>query len=153
MELTVVRKIKTPNSTIGDLYINGVKKYVTLEDFDRGLTSDMTLEEIKAIKVKTQTAIPTGRYKLSIYKEGKHGECLLVNEVPGFSMIEIHVGNYPKDTEGCLLVGMLVPSTKDMISQSTPAVEELNKIVFAEIKAGRDVYITYKQADHVATFA
>jgi hypothetical protein len=30
----------------------------------------------------------------------------LLANVPGFTEIEIHIGNFPEDTEGCTLVGM-----------------------------------------------
>jgi hypothetical protein len=143
MELLIVRRKKTTLSTIGDLYIDGKKRYVTLEDTDRGLTNEMTLEQIKAIKVKTTTAIPTGRYKLSIYNSPKHGKVLLVNNVPGFDMIEIHVGNYPKDTDGCTLVGMSVSSQPDMINSSKDAIAALNGLVMPFIEGGGEAWATY----------
>ncbi len=46
MELELKRKIKTDNSTIGELYVNGVFECFLLEDRDRGLTSKMNLFEI-----------------------------------------------------------------------------------------------------------
>lgn len=143
MELLVVRRKKTELSTIGDIYVNGVKKWVSLEDKDRGLTSQMTLAQIAAIKVKGVTAIPTGRYLLKKYNSPKHGWCLLVVGVLGFSMIEWHVGNYARDTDGCLLAGMSVSSQPDMINSSKQAIKEINDLVFPELDLGREVWVTY----------
>lgn len=142
MELKVIRKIKTPNSTIGDFLIDGIKKFVTLEDVDRGLTSAMTLAKIAAIKVKTETAIPTGRYKVTSYFSPKHNAIVpLVNDVPGFEGIEIHIGNYAKDTDGCLLLGTgLAP---DMITGSKDTIDQFYPIVFETLK-NEDVFITYQ---------
>lgn len=144
MELSVIRHKKTSLSTIGNLYVDGIKKWVTLEDTDRGLNNEMPLDEIASIKVKGKTAIPTGRYKVTKYKSPTRGWCLLVNNVPGFNMIEIHVGNYATDTEGCLLVGMDVANVPDMIVSSKAAIKELYDLTFPLIEAGKDVWITYQ---------
>ena len=64
MELKVKRKAKRETYVIGDLSIDEVFFSNTLEDTDRGLTSDMSDEQIKEIKQKGITAIPTGRYKV-----------------------------------------------------------------------------------------
>ncbi len=142
MDLKVIRRLRTEKSTIGDLYIDGVKKYHTLEDVDRGLHSDMTLAEIAAIKVKTKTAVPTGKYNVTKFNSPKHGWCLLVNHVPGFNMIEIHAGNYAEDTDGCLLVGL--GEAHDMVTSSKVAIAELYALVFPILEHGGEVWITYE---------
>jgi hypothetical protein len=67
----------------------------------------MTLEEVKAIKVHGQTAIPTGRYKISLRQSPSFKRVLpwLLN-VLGFEYIYCHMGNWIRDTLGCLLVGL-----------------------------------------------
>ncbi len=106
MEITVKRKYKKNDYTIGQLFING--KYVcdTLEDKDRGLTDDMLLRQIIQIKVKGKTAIPTGRYQVTMtYSQRFRRRLPLLTAVKGYSGIRIHAGNTHKDTEGCILCG------------------------------------------------
>lgn len=105
MEYSITRIDKTISSTLGQLDIDN-KLFYTLEDTDRGLTSDMTLEAIKAIKVPKQTAVPTGRYETIIRWSPKFDKMVpLLLLVPGFDYIEIHTGNYVKNTWGCPLLG------------------------------------------------
>ena len=66
MELTVHRKYRKETYTIGDLCIDGVFFCNTLEDKDRGLRQTDDLARIKAVKVPSQTAIPVGRYNVSM---------------------------------------------------------------------------------------
>ena len=68
MNITVKRLRMHPSKTytIGHLYIDGVWYCNTIEDRDRGLTQDMPLSEIKKIKVKSQTAIPRGKYMVTL---------------------------------------------------------------------------------------
>lgn len=66
MELKVKRKAFEKDYTIGDLFVDGKFVSNTLEDTDRGLTQDMTLEEIKARKVYGKTAIPVGTYEIDM---------------------------------------------------------------------------------------
>jgi len=52
------------------------------------------------------SCIPAGTYECKRYLSPKHGyDVFEVLNVPGRSNIEIHVGNTPVDTEGCILVG------------------------------------------------
>lgn len=129
MELLLKRDIKDDYCTIGRLYIDGVYFCDTLEDTDRGLSDDMTIDEIKYRKVYSKTAIPTGTYKViptesnytkshNWYQSTKLGsKMLLLYGVKGFSGILIHCGNTHEDTAGCILVGkkqgkMIVDSRK-----------------------------------------
>lgn len=106
MRLTLVRRWNKKDYCIGDLYINGKWFCNVLEDVDRGLDDSMSEDEIKQLKVKTQTAIPTGIYTVLLTYSPKYKKVMpLINNVKGYSGIRIHSGNSSKDTEGCLLVG------------------------------------------------
>ena len=106
MRLTLIRKYKLPTYTIGKLYIDGEYFCDTLEDKDRGLTDSMFVSEISKIKIKKETAIPTGTYKVTITYSNRFKKNMpLINDVKGFEGIRIHSGNTDKDTEGCILVG------------------------------------------------
>ena len=133
MELLLKRIAKRETYTIGHLYIDGKYFCDTIEDKDRGLLQGMDLAVIRATKRKGVTAIPTGRYwitldvqspKFSQKKyEKNYGFCngylpRLIN-VPGFDGVLIHVGNSAKDTEGCLLVGKNTKVGKVLESRAT----------------------------------
>lgn len=119
IEILVKRIAKREFYTIGRLFINGKYFCDTLEDTDRGLTSDMTEEEIMSIKIKGKTAIPTGTYKVTLgvrsqkftapkYKkqyEFCNAYLPRLLDVPGYDGVLIHIGNTPEHTDGCLLVG------------------------------------------------
>lgn len=104
--LELIRKYKKKNYTIGKLYINNVYFCDTLEDTDRGLNNEMSLDQIKSKKIKGQTAIPSGTYEVIVSYSPKFKRFLpLIVDVPGYSGIRIHPGNTHADTEGCILVG------------------------------------------------
>lgn len=151
MELKVKRKAKRETYVIGDLSIDEVFFSNTLEDTDRGLTSDMSDEEIKEIKQKGITAIPTGRYKVvmnvqspkfSKYKQYEFCKGYLPRlvDVPGYEGVLIHIGNYPKDTDGCILVGK--NTVKGAVMNSTDTFKKLYDILKNADEAGEDIYIT-----------
>ena len=118
MKLLLDRKWKKEGYTIGQLYIDGVFFSNTLEDKDRGLTSSMSLEEIKRIKKAGITAIPTGTYKIRMditspkysnrewfINNCNKGKVPRLENVPGYAGILIHPGNIAEHTDGCILVG------------------------------------------------
>jgi hypothetical protein len=69
--------------------------------------------------------IPVGTYRIVWHDGARYRGVvrLFNNEVPQSRAILIHAGNYPRDTDGCLLVGKT--RTVDMIGMSRPAVSEL----------------------------
>lgn len=106
MEILVKRLYKTSAYTIGKMYIDGQYLCDTVEDTDRGLTQTMTSQQIAVKKVYGKTAIPTGRYKVTLTFSNKFKRVLpLVNDVIGFLGIRIHAGNTADDSLGCIIVG------------------------------------------------
>ncbi len=106
MKIELHRKWLKPGYSIGVLYINGNRICETLEDQDRGLSASMPLAEVKALKIKGQTAIPVGIYQVVMSYSPRFKKMLpLVMNVPAYEGIRIHSGNYAKDTEGCILCG------------------------------------------------
>lgn len=140
MEITVKRKFKGNNYTIGSLYIDGKYFCDTLEDIDRGLTDNMTDSYISTVKVVDQTAIPTGSYKVTITYSNRFQKLLpLINNVKGFSGIRIHSGNTKEDTSGCILVGF--NTEKGKIVNSRVTFNKLFNILQDTLNNGKQVEI------------
>lgn len=153
LEILLERKWKKSDYTIGRLFVDNEFFCNTLEDTDRGLTSDMTAEQIKKIKIHSKTAIPTGRYKITLkqqsqrFKDKKQyafckGYLPRLVSVKGYSGVLIHIGNWPKDTDGCILVGE--NKVKGAVCNSTMWFQRLYKILEEADKAGREIWITIK---------
>lgn len=116
MELLLRRIARRDTYTIGKLYIDGVYFCDTIEDRDRGLKQSLPASVNRAKKVQGATAIPIGRYQVTLkmqsprFKNKKQYEFCdgylprLIN-VPAFEGILIHIGNSNRDTDGCILVG------------------------------------------------
>ena len=148
MEILVKRIAKKPKYTIGKLYID--EQYIcdTLEDTDRGLNQNMSLEEIKKKKVYGETAIPTGTYKVDMntvspkfknrsWAKSYDGKLPRLVNVPGFDGVLTHPGNLPSDTLGCLLVGK-----NDVVGKVTNSVHYFNKIMTELLKDPNNITIT-----------
>lgn len=116
MKLTLYRTYKKKDYTIGNLYVDGTWFCNTLEDTDRTLYCGMSDEWLEREKVYGKTAIPYGTYKITLdivspkyskkaqYKQIQ-GKLPRLLDVPAFEGILIHIGNFPEDTAGCILVG------------------------------------------------
>lgn len=116
MEILVKRIAKKSKYTIGKMYIDGQYICDTLEDADRGLNQNMSLEEIKNKKVYGETSVPTGTYKVDMntvspkfksrtWAKPYGGKLPRLVLVPGYDGVLIHPGNKAEDTLGCILVG------------------------------------------------
>lgn len=123
MELKLRRVAKKDKYTIGHLYRkdreNGQWVFVcdTIEDKDRKLNQSMTEANIAWLKVKHQTAIPTGKYEIDmntvsgtfvkkpLYKDFCGGKVPRLKYVKGFSGILIHSGTDQDSSSGCIIVG------------------------------------------------
>ena len=149
MKITV-KRTEHETSTTGELYIDGVKQCVTLEDKCRNGNEK---------KVYGETAIPYGSYMVTLRTEGTIFEdyktrfrdirnergTLWIRNIPGFEYVLIHVGNYCKDTLGCLLVGSRVVSDVE-IAESTVAYKRIYPIIAGALENGEEVTIEYVRA-------
>lgn len=153
MELTLDRRWKKDKYTIGNLYINGEWFCNTVEDKDRGLSQDMSLEDIKKKKVYSETAIPTGKYRISMkrkspkYSQKKQyekcgGYVPYLRDVPGYSGILIHIGNWPTESAGCILVGE--NKVRGGVVNSTTWFWKLYDILKAADERNEEIWITIK---------
>lgn len=129
--LAIIKRIVfSKKSTIGELWVNGIFFCHILEDFDRGLHQWMSLEEITAIKVPRQTAIPRGFYHCKMTMSPRFGKMMPeILNVPGFSGARMHAGNHADNTEGCPLFGDYNPNQPDWVSNSTKRKDEFYDLV------------------------
>jgi len=66
------------------------------------------------------SCIPAGHYTAKRRFSPKHGYDLFgIENVPDRSDIEIHIGNFPKDSLGCVLVGATTALNPPMVTHST----------------------------------
>ena len=150
MELLLERIARRDTYTIGHLSIDGKRFCDTCEDTDRGLRQDLPLSVNQAKKRRGITAIPVGRYRVTLdvkspkySKKKQYDFCQgfvprLIN-VPAFEGILIHIGNTAADSEGCILVGR---NTKvGMVMESTKTFKALYEVLR---KATDPIYITVK---------
>lgn len=151
MKLLLRRIFKGPRYTIGKLFINGVYECDTLEDQDRGLTSQMSLEEIKAKKVYGVTAIPTGTYSINMttvspkfkdrtWAKPYKGILPRLENVKGYEGVLIHVGNDQEATSGCILVGE--NRIKGKVINSTACFYALMTVLLKAQSIGESIELT-----------
>lgn len=127
MEIKITRTWKTDESIIGCLYVYNDK------DKTSSIFKCFTLEDVERdSKVWGKTSIPKGRYKVTLTYSSKFGRNLFMLEnVKNFSRIYFHEGNWAKDTEGCILLGLI--RNNNFLEQSKIAVtifESLLKKVY-----------------------
>jgi hypothetical protein len=90
-----------------------------------------TLENPWKDNARNVSCIPAGTYQCKPFNGEKFKNVYEVCNVPGRSAILIHVGNYEKDTSGCVLVGLGVDPARSapMIMKSTNAMHMLRGLI------------------------
>lgn len=147
MELTLERKWKKAEYTIGNLYIDGKWFSNTLEDKDRGLNDFMSKEEISRLKKPKITAIPTGTYEITLnvispkfskypfYNSINGGRVPRLLNVKGFDGILIHVMDGSRGaelSEGCIGIG------RNLIKGGLLQGKEYYKKLYDILKSSKD---------------
>lgn len=132
------------DSTIGRLSVGGEFECFTLED------------ERRTVKVRGETCIPPGRYRIIYRTEGglhqkyserfpeDHRGMLWLQDVPNFQWVYIHIGNREDHTDGCPLVGDQIVALADgefEIARSTAAYTRLYAKVAAALDADEPVWL------------
>lgn len=157
MKILLERIFTSESYTIGHLYIDG--KYVcdTIEDCDRNLTQDMSEKEISEKKVYGKTAIPIGKYSITMnvkspkYSNPKYkwaakydGYLPRLENVKGFEGVLIHVGNTANDSLGCILVGENKVKGQ-VINSTTNFYNLMDKYLWPAKQCGEKITIEIKQ--------
>lgn len=140
---TLQRTKKAARSTLGEFLVAGRRECFTLEDQFR-----------EGPKVKHETRIPAGRYLLKLRKIGEsrfdpiygpkfapgfHQGMVEITGVPGFTDVLIHIGNFIKDTSGCVMVGTTTGTDANgdlSIGNSKVAYQALYPKLIAAIRMG-----------------
>lgn len=147
MTIQVVRKTFTDKSTISEVYIGNKFICYILEDKDRGLLQQMSIEEIKKKKQYAITAIPLGKYEVVITYSNRFKKDLpLLLNVPGYEGVRIHPGNTAENTEGCLLPG--VSKSTDFVGESRKAFDSLFTLIKQAIDKKEKVYVEITSSIH-----
>ena len=155
MQLEVLRFSSQTDSTSGLLFeVTDIKRHFlcyTLED------------ERRALKVRGETRVPAGTYKIELRNEGGfhqrytkkypgiHRGMLHITDVPNFEYILIHTGNTDEHTAGCLIVGdaqennIILPD--GFVGKSVNAYKRIYPSIAKAIEQGEEVTITYIDYD------
>lgn len=143
MKLHLQRFASREHTTLGALFdVTDGRKFLcfVLED------------EFRKVKVKGETRIPRGTYRVALRKIGGFNEryarrfpkihkgMLWLLDVPGFEYILVHCGNRDEDTDGCLLVGddaHFDPEGGDSwVASSTAAYQRIYPSLAAAVETG-----------------
>ena len=130
LNIYVDRRYRKAGYTISRLYLNGKLFCDVLERQDRGLRQDMGEKRIREIKVPGDTAIPCGRYRVTLKERSPRfsrnpryrwcgGHLPRLVSVPGFSGVLIHAGTSVNSSRGCLIVGLNTRKGKVTSSMKT----------------------------------
>lgn len=156
LELTDERWDFGSGYTGGRFLVDGMVFADTMEPEDRALCATDPLDHIKASKVPGKTAIPYGRYRVTLawsprlhgraYAQKYGGKFPLLNDVPGWSGVLIHPFNYGHESQGCVAVGERCQPGK--IIRATRAYKDLmDYYLMPAFERGQEVYLTVKKAE------
>lgn len=124
IQLTVLRDTFTNQSVTSQVLFNGTLRWYGIEPPNRPGPKPY--------------CIPAGTYSVVLGHSQHFGMTVpMVQNVPGFYGIEIHPGNFPHDTHGCLCIGE--DRGPDDVTQSRVAFDEL----MAALDGEEDINVTY----------
>lgn len=133
---------------------------------DKSLTGFTVEDEPRVVKVKGETRIPAGRYKLALntWVDAKGVPSPLtqkyrqqykwftwhieITNIPNFKGVYIHVGNDQKNTDGCVLLNDVMRNLEiyevNPGQQSTVCYERFYKDTVKKLLDNEDVWLTIK---------
>ena len=155
MQLEVLRFSSQVDSTSGLLF--------EVSDLGRHFLCYTLEDERRALKVKGETRVPAGTYKIELRTEGGfharydkkcsgiHIGMLHIIGVPNFEYILIHTGNTDEHTDGCLIVGDSQENniiiSDGFVGKSVNAYKRIYPSIAKAIQLGEEVTITYIDFD------
>lgn len=146
---TLSRQTYAPTATLGLLVGPGIAGVYTCEDAVRepagrpGTADHGALAAwVGAWKVRGQTAIPYGLYRLAWTPSPRlKRHTLRLLDVPGFDGILIHPGNKAEDSMGCILPGLAVDRAGLSVLRSRPACQRVEDAIVPRLEKNETVYL------------
>jgi hypothetical protein len=108
---------KAGQCTIGQLYVDGQRV-------------GYSLELPWKWNQRSKSAIPEGVYSGHLRYDKKDQWRIQLNNVKGRSGIQIHIGNVPKHTKGCILVGTEWDGKSCQVTHSREAYNTLKRLFY-----------------------
>lgn len=135
MEIELIRDDEpSQKHNYGKLFVDKLFFGETLEDKDRRL-------EDGGEKVHGDTAIPRGRYKVTLSMSRRFGRIMPeIHDVPGFTGVRVHGGNTEANTDGCPLLGQ--HRTMDGVANCKGVNDRLCVTLQAAEQRNEEVWIT-----------
>jgi len=147
LELIVFRKYFGEKYTIGRFYADDKYLCDTMEPVVRqlhDLNHNGTFTDPGEGKIMGKTAIPCGRYKITMEMFLKHNRLTpMLHDVYGFTEIFIHAGADVTWTAGCILVGE--NKIKGQLINYGYWETTISNIITDAIKSGKECWITVKE--------
>lgn len=136
VEVLVKRIFKEKNFVEGHMYIDDQYMCDTLEpqyrDYYHG-----------EVKVWGKSCIPAGSYRILYLWSKKRGRLMpTLDKVHNFVGVQIHVGNCPQDTQGCILVGTRPKGVHGFLEHSRLAFGDVDDILYRAWIKSEDINIT-----------
>ena len=128
-EITIYRQYASEGCTTGYLYVDG------------NLIS-YTLELPWRDNIGYISSIPKGSYKGSIRYDKKDQWRIQLLGVPNRDGIQIHIGNYTSQIQGCVLVGSSVDVNGCSVGGSGTAYEAMKLACY--FSSGAEITVTFK---------
>lgn len=122
LDITIVRTSGNASSTTGELFVDGRFVAHTLELPWRNNQSYVS-------------AIPAGSYAAHLRFDKPDGWRLQLDNVPSRSGVQLHIGNYPRQIEGCVLVGLAVNNAENRVEMSAEAYDQLRAAFYGGVDA------------------
>lgn len=114
MNITVLRDTYTSLSVTSEVLLDDVQRWYGIEPPNRPGPKPY--------------CIPAATYKVILAESVHFGmQVPCIQDVPGFTGIEIHPGNFPRNTHGCLCIGE--GRAVDDVTQSRAAFDELMSLL------------------------
>ncbi|WP_350649006.1 DUF5675 family protein [Pseudomonas sp. HY13-MNA-CIBAN-0226] len=117
--IQLMRILPSPDAIMGELYVNGQLVAFTLELPWKDNKPDIS-------------SIPDGEYGCTLrYDKSRDTNFTIQLEGTGpRSGVQVHVGNRPDDSSGCILVGLNAKYSKNLIGSSRDAIVKLKNIFY-----------------------
>lgn len=118
LALTLNRTIKTDQITLGELSRDDTQQQI-------GVTLELPWND----NIPDKSCIPTGVYTCAPHSSVLHPNTYQITGVADRSEVLIHIGNFLRDTLGCVLLGAYTGADGLSIIHSTDAMNRLRSIV------------------------